>query len=205
VIATRNADKAEEIVEILRSHLAGLPCELLTLDDFPDYREPGEDGTTFAENALIKARAAADALGELAMADDAGLEIDALGGEPGLHSRRFAGDTTFEEKMALILARMRETPEEGRAARFQCAVAVAEPNGPSHLFEGTCEGRIAYMRAGTHGFGYDPIFWLEERGCTMAELPPAEKNEISHRADALRAAREALRRLVENGANRNAG
>lgn len=182
---------------ILGERLAGLDVAILTLADFPPYPEPDESGTTYLENAEIKARAAAEQLGEIAIADDAGLEIDALGGEPGLHSRRFAGvDTPFPEKMRIILERMQGVGD--RAARFRCGVVVAEPGGATHRFEDTCEGKIADSPAGEHGFGYDPIFFLPERGCRMAELEPEEKNRISHRAKTLAAAAPLLRELFAN-------
>jgi len=197
VIATANRHKAGEMLTILKENLAGLDVEILTLADFPPYPEPDENGITYAENAEIKARAAAETLGQIAIADDAGLEIDALGGEPGLHSRRFAGlDTPFPVKMGIILERMRDMREERRGARFRCAVVVAEPGGSTHHVEATCEGRIAESPAGEDGFGYDPIFFLPEFGCRMAELAPEVKNRISHRAKTLALAEPILRRLL---------
>ncbi len=202
IIATHNAGKAREMRTILREHLQGVPVEIMTLADFPGMSEPDESGGTYLQNAEIKARAAADALRELAIADDAGLEVDALNGEPGLHSRRYAGiETSFDEKMSLLLERMRDVPEHQRTARFRCAVAIAEPSGPTHLFTDTCEGRIALERSGTGGFGYDPIFFLPDLGCTMADLTPEHKNRISHRGKTLAAAAPVLRRLLGRASN----
>lgn len=202
IIATHNAGKAREMLTILKEHLHDMPVEILTLADFPGIPEPAEHGETYLENAEIKARAAADALHELAIADDAGLEVDVLNGEPGLHSRRYAGvETSFADKMSLLLERLKDVPEQDRTARFRCAVAIAEPAGPTHLFTDTCEGRIAFERSGTGGFGYDPIFFLPDLGCTMAELTPEHKNRISHRGKTLAAAAPVLRRLLAQPAN----
>jgi len=214
VIATHNRKKAGEMIQILSQRFPGL--ELLTLADYPDAHEPDETGSTYAENAAIKAESAAGATGEWALADDAGLEIDALGGEPGLWSKRFAGEgTPFSDKMRKILALLRDVPEAERGARFRCCVALAAPtsgvvlgfpeppsplptsssgahsspqgNGGSapSLFEAACEGRIADEPSGTGGFGYDPIFYLPDRGCTMADLSAEVKHSISHRGKVL--------------------
>ena len=155
-----------------------------------------ETGATYSENATLKAVAAAKATGCLAIADDAGLEIDALNGAPGLYSRRFAGEETpWPEKMGQILKLLREVPEAKRTCRFHCAIAIAGPEGHVHHAEGICEGRVAFEMKGSYGFGYDPIFLLPERGLHMAELPPVEKNLISHRAQAMKLAREILKSL----------
>ncbi|MEP0766006.1 MAG: RdgB/HAM1 family non-canonical purine NTP pyrophosphatase [Fimbriimonadia bacterium] len=202
IIATHNAGKAREMLTILKEHLHDMPVEIRTLADFPGMPKPEEHGDTYLQNAAIKARAAADSLHELAIADDAGLEVDALNGEPGLHSRRYAGvETSFADKMTLLLERLKDVPEQERTARFRCAVAVAEPAGPTHLFTDTCEGRIAFERSGTGGFGYDPIFFLPDLGCTMADLTPEQKNRISHRGKTLAAAAPVLRRLLQQVAN----
>lgn len=161
--------------------------ELLTLADYPQAPEPEETGTTYAENAAIKARSAAAFTGEWAVADDAGLEIDAMNGEPGLYSKRFAGeDTPFEEKIRIILETLAKTPDPGRGARFRCAIALASPGGDLFPFEATCEGRIAHQASGAGGFGYDPIFFFPELGCTMAELTANQKHDVSHRGKVLR-------------------
>lgn len=187
VIATHNRKKAGEMIQILAARFPDL--ELRTLADYPDAPEPEETGITYAENAAIKARSACHATGEWSVADDAGLEIDAMAGEPGLYSKRFAGeDTPFPEKMRIILDRLRDTPEGRRGARFRCCVALAGPSGSEpRIFEATCEGRIATVPSGAGGFGYDPIFWIPELGCTMADLTAAQKHQISHRGKVLRA------------------
>jgi XTP/dITP diphosphohydrolase len=186
VIATHNRAKASEMTAILAR--AWPKVAFLSLADFPGAREPEETGSTYAENALIKARAAAGATGEWAIADDAGLEIDALGGEPGLYSKRFAGEETpFPEKMRLILERMATVPDDHRAARFRCAIALCPLAGEPLELEATCEGRIAREPRGEGGFGYDPIFLLPELGRTMAELSADEKHAVSHRGRVLRA------------------
>jgi XTP/dITP diphosphohydrolase len=186
VVATHNPKKAGEMLAILGRRFPA--WELRCLADCPGAPEPAEEGATYAENALIKARSAAAFTGEWSLADDAGLEIDALGGAPGLLSRRFAGEETpFPEKMRAILEMLRAVPGDRRGARFRCCVAVCAPQGAGEwVFEATCEGSIAEAPRGSGGFGYDPIFWLPERECTMAELTPWEKHEISHRGKALR-------------------
>lgn len=170
--------------------------EIVTLADFEDAPEPEETGTTYEENAIIKAESAAQFTGEWCVADDAGLEIDALDGEPGLYSKRFAGeDTSFPEKMAIILNRMESVPIAERGARFRCLVALAKVGDVTQVFEGVLEGKISHQPSGEYGFGYDPIFWVDERDCTLATLTPEEKHEISHRGKVLRKLSEAIRRL----------
>jgi len=207
VIATHNRKKGGEMVSILSRRFPWL--EILTLADFPGAPEPEESGETYAENAVIKAESAKDFTGEWSLADDAGLEIDALPGELGPLSKRFEGvETTFAEKMAVILERMKDVPEAGRGARFRCCVAFAGPGIRTEVFEATCEGRIAFEPSGTGGFGYDSIFWLPDRGCTMAQLTADEKHEISHRGKVLRAfgdlleMRERMLGLVRESAQR---
>jgi XTP/dITP diphosphohydrolase len=186
VIATHNRKKAGEMVTILSE---GLPrWEILTLADFAGAPEPEETGLTYAANATIKAESAASYTGELCIADDAGLEIDALRGEPGLYSKRFAGEETpFPEKMARILSMMADTPDEQRGARFRCCVAVALPGSNTEVFQADCEGQIVRSPSGGGGFGYDPIFFLPEWQCTMADLSAEQKHRISHRGKVLRA------------------
>jgi XTP/dITP diphosphohydrolase len=193
VVATGNPSKGREIVEILGD--TGL--EILTLADFPGVdADVEETGATFAENAEIKARAAVAATGEVCIADDGGLVIDALGGAPGLHSKRFLGaETSFDEKMAHILERMKDVPDEERTCRFRCAVAICTPQGEIHHCDGTCEGRIAHALRGEFGFGYDPIVFIPEAGRHMAELPPEEKHRISHRGRAMVCAKRVLAEL----------
>ncbi|NUL81903.1 MAG: RdgB/HAM1 family non-canonical purine NTP pyrophosphatase [Armatimonadetes bacterium] len=195
VVASHNRKKSGEMIAILTELLDSPNISLLA--DFEGAPEPEETGQTFQENAAIKARACAQFTGLLSIADDAGLVVDALGGAPGLYSKRFGGEeTSFGEKMALILEEMKEVAEPDRAARFQCAVAIAWPDGRLESVETTCEGLIAQAPRGTYGFGYDPIFFLPELGCTMAELPPEFKNRISHRAKALKLASEILQSQV---------
>lgn len=165
--------------------------EFSTLADFPGAPDPDETGTTYEENALIKARSAAEFTGCLSLADDAGLEIDAMNGEPGVYSKRFAGENTlFPEKMKIILERMRGVQGGQRAARFRCFVAAAWPESKtnstaSRVFEATCEGLIADSPSGSGGFGYDPIFFLPQIGCTMADLTAEQKHAVSHRGKVL--------------------
>lgn len=196
VIATHNRKKAGEMLTILSQHLPTF--EFVTLADFPGAPDPEETGATYEENALIKARAAAEFTGCLSLADDAGLEIDAMDGEPGVYSKRFAGENTpFPEKMQIILERMQGVRRELRSARFRCFVAAAWRERPTQsintkVFEATYEGLIADSPAGAGGFGYDPIFYLPSLGCTMAELAPEQKNAVSHRGMVLKAVSEWL-------------
>lgn len=197
VVATRNPGKMREI----EACLSGLPVELVPLVQVaPGLRVP-EEGETFADNAREKAQATAAATGEYAMADDSGLEVEALGGLPGVRSSRFAGPgATDEERIAELLALMRGVPPDRRQSRFVCVVALASPEGEVWTWEGTCEGEIAQAPRGTGGFGYDPVFLVPELGKTMAELPPEEKNALSHRGRALRRMREALEGCATSGA-----
>jgi len=194
VLATRNRHKVNEI----RAMLMDLPITILSLQDFPNAPEPEETGSSFAENAMMKASAVSCATGKVALADDSGLEVDALDGKPGVYSNRFAGPkATDRDKYLKVLDLMKNVPEPKRTARFRAAVAIAEPNGNVEVVEGTCEGIIAHKPRGHHGFGYDPIFYLPSIGKTMAELTPEEKNTISHRACAIQKAKEILRRMVQ--------
>jgi len=189
LLATNNPHKLEE----LRAIFTGLPVELVTPAARGLALEVEETGSTLEENAILKARVYADAAGLPALADDSGLEINALDGAPGVHSRRFAGpNATDAGRIRLVLERLRDVPWEQRTARFRCVIALAEPGRLVGTVEGICEGLITYEPRGQGGFGYDPIFWLPDRGCTMAELSAAEKNRISHRARA----GEAARRLI---------
>lgn len=189
LLATGNNGKVRE----LRALLDGTGIEVTYLAEFPEIQLPEETGETFAENALIKARAAAVASGLWALADDSGLEVETLGGAPGVRSARFSGENaTDTENNALLLERLADVPEERRGARFVSAVALCAPGGDSPVGEGDCVVREGYcggvvLRAprGTGGFGYDPLFYVPGEGMTYAELPAARKNEISHRARAL--------------------
>jgi XTP/dITP diphosphohydrolase len=183
VLATTNRDKVREIRYVLRN----APVEIRTLDDCPALAEPEETGDTFAANARLKALHYAAAIPGLVVSEDSGFEIDAMGGAPGVRSARYLGaDATYPERFAAILEQLRGVPDDARTARFVCAVAVAE--GPAIRFEarGVVEGRIAHAPAGTGGFGYDPIFFSPELGCTLAEAGDA-KAAVSHRGQAFQA------------------
>ena len=189
VLATGNKDKVRE----LRHALAGLSVEILTRDDFPGLPETIEDGSTLAANALKKAREICAATGLMAMADDTGLEVDALDGEPGVYSSRFAGlGATYADNVNLLLERMRSVPEKHRSARFRCVIATVEPTGAEILVEGICEGRILTESRGDGGFGYDPVFLVPSHGKTFAEMSVAEKDGISHRGLAMAKMRKLL-------------
>ena len=186
VVASLNRAKAREIAEILAAE--GLGLEVVALADFPDVTLPPEAGDTFAANALLKARAAAQATGLPAIADDSGLEVDALGGEPGVMSARYAGEGAGDaDRYRKVLALLADVPDARRTARFRCAAAFVSPEGVELLAEGTCEGRLAREPTGAGGFGYDPIFVPEDYTVTMAQLTPEQKHAISHRGRALRA------------------
>ena len=182
VLATRNAGKVRELTALL----APLGFTIRSLADYPQLPEVIEDGATFQENAVKKARAVAEATGCLALADDSGLEVDYLGGAPGVFSARFAGaghdDRANNEKLLRLL---QGVPEEKRTARFRCVVAVAIPDGRVFTAEGVCEGLIATSPRGRGGFGYDPLFYVPGYAKTFAELDPFIKNQISHRGRAL--------------------
>ncbi len=179
-VSTRNAHKAEEISHILA------PCKIRTLLDLPDFPDVEENGSSYRENAELKARALFEKVGEPVFADDSGLEVDALGGRPGIHSARFSGlDTNHARNIDKLLADLQNVTEAARTARFRCVIVYIDAGGTAHEFVGTLDGRIGFERRGKAGFGYDPVFMLPERGCSVAELPAAEKNSISHRASAL--------------------
>ena len=189
IFATGNANKMREIREIL----GGKGYEILSMKEAGVDIDVEEDGATFEENALIKARAIGKACGELVLADDSGLVIDARGGEPGIYSARYMGhDTSYTEKNNNLISRLEGVPDEKRTARFVCAMAAVFPDGTEKVITGVMEGRIGYRIAGENGFGYDPIFFLPEYGKTSAEISPEEKNAISHRGKALRAMAEYL-------------
>lgn len=195
IIATHNTHKAGEMRQILGARFPGL--EIRDLTAYPHAPEPDETGTTYAQNAAIKAESALLATGEWCAADDAGLEIDALDGAPGLYSKRFEGaGTDFPTKMAKILSLLDGVPEEGRGARFRCCVALARPGHPTEVFEATCEGRISDAPSGKGGFGYDPVFHLPELRCTMADLTAEQKHVISHRGKVLAMLAERLEMLL---------
>ncbi len=189
VIASRNPGKVEEVRRIMQ----GLPVRWLTWRDFREWPEIEESGNTFRENALLKAKALADLTGLPALADDSGLEVDALGGAPGVRSARYAGEQGNDAlNISRLLEELREVPPERRTARFVCRVALCFPGGKRLEAEGICSGSIAERPRGEKGFGYDPVFI--PRGCdrTFAELDPGEKDALSHRGRALAALRAAL-------------
>ena len=190
IFATGNKNKIREIHEIL----GDLGWEILSMKEAGIDLDIVEDGTTFEENALIKAKAVAAQCNDIVLADDSGLEIDYLNKEPGIYSARYAGeDTSYDIKNQMLLDRLQGVPREKRTARFVCAIAAAFPDGRVETVRGTMEGRIGYEEKGENGFGYDPIFFLPEYGCTSAELSMEEKNRISHRGKALQAIKEELR------------
>ena len=190
IFATGNADKMKEIREIL----ADLDAEILSMKEAGIQADIVEDGKTFEENAVIKATAISKLTGEIVLADDSGLEIDYLYKEPGVYSARYMGEhKDYHTKNASLIKRLEGVPDEKRTARFVCAIAAAFPDGRVETVRGTMEGRIGYEEKGENGFGYDPIFFLPEYGCTSAELSMEEKNKISHRGKALQAIKEELR------------
>ncbi|MBI5167676.1 MAG: RdgB/HAM1 family non-canonical purine NTP pyrophosphatase [candidate division NC10 bacterium] len=194
VIATHNPGKFREIAEIL----GDLPIRLLPLASIPRVSLPAEDGWSLEENALKKAQVVAESTGKWALADDSGLEIEALGGGPGLLSARFLGEEADPHlRNQRILELLADIPLEGRGAQFRCVIAIAEPGGRTYIAEGACGGFIATASKGEGGFGYDPIFLVPEYSQTMAELDPAIKNRVSHRAKALLQARKILEALLE--------
>lgn len=189
IFATGNMGKMKEIREILKD----LDAEVLSMKEAGVEADIVEDGKTFEENAVIKAKTVCELTGEIALADDSGLEIDYLNKEPGIYSARYMGeDTSYRIKNANLIGRLEGVPDEKRTARFVCAIAAAFPDGTVKTVRGTMEGRIGYEEAGENGFGYDPIFYLPEYGCSSAELSMEEKNKISHRGKALRAIKEEL-------------
>lgn len=190
LLATTNQHKIDEY----RAIFSSMPFQLRSLRDFRIESDVEETGSTFAENAELKALTYAKLSGQLSLADDSGLEIDALNGTPGIYSARFAGrDTSYEERFRLILAQLKDVPVEQRTARFVCAITIAEPSGYYRTVEGVIEGTIANAPRGENGFGYDPIFFVPELGKTTAELPPEQKNRISHRGRAAQLAAALLR------------
>jgi XTP/dITP diphosphohydrolase len=181
LLATTNRGKAAEY----RAMLAGLSLELITLDQAGIDQEAPEDFPTFKDNARSKAVFYANLSGLLTLADDSGLEVESLGGEPGVRSSRYAGDNATDiDRVNCLLAKMKDIPEEARQARFRCVIAIAEAGGQVHFTKGDCLGRIAFRPAGDNGFGYDPVFYIPEYNQTIAQLPPEVKNRISHRGRA---------------------
>lgn len=193
VVATNNPHKFEEISAILK----GVPVRLIPLSDYPDAPALKEEGETYAENAVHKARTIADYTGKWALGDDTGLEVDALNGRPGLYSARFAGEgVTFADNRRKLLRLMESVPTEKRTATFRTVLALVGPSGETHVVEGVLRGRIAEQEQGTAGFGYDAVFDLPELEKTYAELTSEEKNRISHRALAVKKIRGYLEKIV---------
>lgn len=189
VFATGNKDKMREIREIM----ADCEVEIFSMKEAGIDVDIVENGTTFEENALIKAKAIADHTDAIVLADDSGLEIDALNKEPGIYSARYMGeDTSYTVKNRNLIERLEGVPKEQRTARFVCAIAAVLPGGKELVTRQTMEGYIGYEPEGENGFGYDPIFFLEEYGCSSAALSREQKNAISHRGKALRAMRDML-------------
>ena len=196
IFATGNQGKMKEIREIL----GDLDIELLSLKDAGIHADIVEDGKTFEENAQIKARTICNLTGEIVLADDSGLEIDYLNKEPGIYSARYMGeDTSYHIKNANLIERLEGVPDEERRARFVCAVAAVFPDGTVKVVRETIEGQIAHEIVGENGFGYDPIFYVPEYGCTTAEMTPELKNELSHRGKALRAMKKILEEKFREG------
>lgn len=203
IFATGNEHKMVEIRMILEE----LDMEILSQKEAGISADIVEDGETFEENALIKARGIAriamqkpEYKNAIILADDSGLEIDHLNKEPGIYSARYMGeDTSYDIKNQALLDRLSGVPDEKRTARFVCAIAAAFPDGTSEVVRGTMEGIIAHRIAGENGFGYDPIFFLPEYGCTSAEISPEKKNELSHRGEGLRKMREIIERRIYSG------
>ncbi len=190
LFATTNEGKMREI----RMIMADTDVEIISLKDAGIKVDVVEDGETFTDNAIIKAKALKAYTDAIVLADDSGLEIDYINKEPGVYSARYMGeDTSYDIKNANLISRLEGAKDEERSARFVCAIAAALPNGEVITVRETMEGRIAYEPAGANGFGYDPIFYLPEYGLTSAELSPEEKNKISHRGKALRAMSEKLK------------
>lgn len=194
LFATGNKGKMKEVREIL----ADLGVEVISMREAGVSAEIVEDGETFEENAVIKARTIMELTGEVTLADDSGLEIDALGGEPGVYSARYMGeDTSYHIKNNDLIRRLSQVPRQQRTARFVCSIAAAFPDGEIITTDGVIEGLIGYEEAGENGFGYDPIFVVPQLGCTTAQLSDEQKNEISHRGKALRKMKEELRKRME--------
>ncbi|HOJ27633.1 MAG TPA: XTP/dITP diphosphatase [Spirochaetota bacterium] len=191
VVATRNKGKIKEILSF------GIPSIIFTsLEKYPEIGEIEETGSTFTDNALLKARHVCNSTGLPALADDSGLVVDALNGEPGVYSARFGNLKTDKERYMLLLQKMHTVPDDRRQARFVCVMALVFPDGREYIEEGVCEGVIAKEPAGENGFGYDPVFYIPELGKTMAQLPLDVKNAISHRARALQKVKILLEKIV---------
>ncbi len=195
IFATGNEGKMREV----RMILGDLGIQVISMKEAGVTAEAEENGTTFEENAIIKAKEIMEKTGEIVLADDSGLEVDALGGEPGIYSARYMGhDTSYHIKNNSLIERLEGKTGEERSARFVCAIAACFPDGRVLTTRGTMEGQIGYEEKGENGFGYDPVFYLPEYQCYSAELPLEEKNKLSHRGKALRLMKEALQKEQED-------
>jgi len=193
LLATNNTGKVKEYWSLLRD----IPFELVTPGEMGIKMDVDETATTYQENARLKACALARMSGLLTLADDSGLEVDALHGEPGVMSARYAGENVSnEERVNYLLAKMKDVPQQKRTARFYCVIAIARPDGQVEFCDGECKGMIALEPGGASGFGYDPVFYVPEQGKTMAELPSEVKNKISHRGKAAQKARLVLKKMA---------
>ncbi|KIL46245.1 XTP/dITP diphosphatase [Jeotgalibacillus campisalis] len=193
LIATANKGKAKEF----ESLFAPLGFEVTTLLDYPEMEEVEETGETFKENAILKAEAASNQFKVMAIADDSGLLIDALNGDPGVYSARYAGkEKNDEENIKKVLRNLQGIPAEKRTARFHCTLAVSVPGEKTLTVTGECEGMITTEKLGDGGFGYDPIFWIEDQSCTLAQMTREEKSAISHRGKALEKLKEVLPKII---------
>ena len=189
LIATHNPGKLSELTSLL----GDVPFDLVSLADVGIHHQVDETGETFERNATLKAETYARLSGLPTLADDSGLEVDALDGEPGVRSARYAGDNASDaDRIAFLLRKLDNIPEGDRTARFRCVIGLARPGGPLELHSGACEGRILEAPRGSSGFGYDPVFFVPEMGKTMAELTAAQKNRVSHRSAAARKASASL-------------
>ncbi len=197
LIATHNQGKIREYRHLLKD----MPLELVSLDHLGITEDVAETGTTFEQNAWLKAEGYARLSGMLTLSDDSGLEVDALGGEPGIHSARYGGEacTSDTDRIQLLLRNLAEVPREKRTARFRCVIAISGPAERKASVVGSVAGMIQYEAEGNEGFGYDPVFYLPSYGQTMSQIPLAAKNRISHRSDATGKAVAVLRQLVETG------
>ena len=198
VLATNNRDKIREIKHLLEE----LPVTILTADDFLEFPDPEETGATLVENAVLKARAIAEFTGLAALADDSGLEVDALDGAPGVYSSRYAGENvTYKDNFTKLLRKMAGVPHDKRTARFRCVIALVWEDGTIDTVEGAAEGTITTNVQGDQGFGYDPVFFYPPLNKRFSEMTLDEKNQVSHRGKALQAARELIVRRLNQPRN----
>ena len=189
LLATNNRAKVKEYAKLLQ----GIPYRIVSLEDMHISEQVEETGTSFEENAILKAKRYAEMSGLTTIADDSGLEVDALGGEPGVRSARYAGEgSSDKERIDFLLKKLADVPWEKRHAQFRCVIAIAYPDGKVQICQGQCRGILTFKPLGDNGFGYDPVFYLPDLHKTMAELSMKEKNAISHRGKAAEEARKAL-------------